>query len=196
MAEVKEKKEHKEVSKNTTKDTKENHKETKVKETVKETPKEAPKEAPAEVSKESATQVAAVSAQKSTSKRKSRYAVLHVFSSKNDTIITATDVSGAETLAWASGGMVVKADREEGKPYAAMQAALKVVGNLKDKGVTHVHIRIRAPGGSGIKTPGSGAQSVVRTIARSGIRVARIEDVTPLPTDSMKRKGGRRGRRV
>jgi small subunit ribosomal protein S11 len=128
--------------------------------------------------------------------RKIRLAVVHVYSSKNDTIITATDVSGAETLAWASGGMMVKSHREEGRPYAAMQAALKVVNSLKDKGITHVHVKIRAPGGVGMKTPGQGAQAVVRTIARTGVRIGRIEDVTPLPTDSMKRKGGRRGRRV
>jgi len=128
--------------------------------------------------------------------RKIRIAVVHVYSSKNDTIITATDVSGAETLAWASGGMMVKAHREEGRPYAAMQAANKVVGSLKEKGVTHVHVRIRAPGGIGLKTPGPGAQAVVRTIARTGLRIGKIEDVTPLPTDSMRRKGGRRGRRV
>jgi small subunit ribosomal protein S11 len=128
--------------------------------------------------------------------KKNRLAVVHVFSSKNDTIITATDVSGAETLAWASGGMMVKSHREEGRPYAAMQAAIKVVNTLKDKGITHVHVKIRAPGGSGTKTPGSGAQAVVRTIARTGVRIGRIEDATPVPTDSMKRKGGRRGRRV
>jgi small subunit ribosomal protein S11 len=128
--------------------------------------------------------------------KKRRFAVVHVYSSKNDTIITATDLSGAETLAWSSGGMVVKSHREEGRPYAAMQAALRVVNNLKDKGITNVSVKIRAPGGVGLKTPGSGAQAVVRTIARTGVRIGRIEDVTPLPTDSMKRKGGRRGRRV
>ncbi len=125
-----------------------------------------------------------------------RTAVLHVFSSKNDTIITATDISGAETLAWASGGMMVKSDREEGRPYAAMQAATSVVTNLKNKGIFYVHVRIRAPGGVGSKSPGAGAQAVIRTVARSGVRIGKIEDVTPLPTDSMKRKGGRRGRRV
>jgi len=128
--------------------------------------------------------------------KKKRIALLNVYSSKNDTIITATDVSGAETIAWASGGMMVKAHREEGKPYAAMQAALKVATALKDKGISHVNVRIRAPGGVGSKTPGQGAQAVVRTIARSGLRILKIEDVTPLPTDSMKKKGGRRGRRV
>lgn len=125
-----------------------------------------------------------------------KLAVVNVYSSKNDTIITATDLSGAETLAWSSGGVAVKSDREEGRPYAAMQAAINVVNNLKSKGIFNVYVRIRAPGGVGSKSPGPGAQAVIRTIARTGVRINRIEDVTPLPTDSMKRKGGRRGRRV
>ncbi len=154
------------------------------------------KEEKVEVKKEEVAVAPAAPVVPKAAPKKHRIAVLHVYSSKNDTIITATDASGAETLAWASGGMMVKSHREEGKPYAAMQAANKVVGTLKEKGVTMVHVRIRAPGGNGMKTPGQGAQAVVRTIARTGIRIGRIEDVTPLPTDSMRRKGGRRGRRV
>jgi small subunit ribosomal protein S11 len=161
-----------------------------------EEPKAEAKEEPKAEAKEEPTTEVKAEPQPVRKPRKIRIAVLHVFSSKNDTIITATDVSGAETLAWASGGMVVKSHREEGRPYAAMQAAIRVVNSLKDKGITHVHVKIRAPGGVGLKTPGPGAQAVVRTIARTGIRIGRIEDVTPLPTDSMKRKGGRRGRRV
>ena len=127
---------------------------------------------------------------------KKRIAIIHVYSSKNDTIITATDLTGAETIAWASGGMMVKADREEGKPYAAMQATAKVVNTLKERGINQVYVQIRAPGGNKAKTPGPGAQATVRTIARMGLRILRIDDVTPLPTDSMRKKGGRRGRRV
>jgi small subunit ribosomal protein S11 len=125
-----------------------------------------------------------------------KWAVCHVYSSKNDTIITVTDLSGAETIAKASGGMIVKADRDEGKPYAAMQAAAKVANEVKNRGITGLHIRIRAPGGNGAKTPGSGAQAVVRSLARMGLRIGKIEDVTPIPTDTTKRPGGRRGRRV
>ncbi len=128
--------------------------------------------------------------------QKKKFAVIHVYSSKNDTIITATDLSGAETFAWASGGMIVKSDREEGKPYAAMQAAIRVVNTLKEKGLTPIYIKIRAPGGNQSKTPGSGAQAVIRAVARAGVKLQKIEDVTPIPTDSMRKKGGRRGRRV
>ncbi len=129
-------------------------------------------------------------------RREYKWAVCHVYSSKNDTIITVTDMSGAETIGKASGGMIVKADREEGKPYAAMQAAAKVANEVKNRGITGLHIRIRAPGGNGAKTPGAGAQAVDRALARMGLRIGKIEDVTPTPTDTTKRPGGRRGRRV
>ena len=129
-------------------------------------------------------------------RKEERWGVAHIYSSKNDTIITITDVSGAETIAVGSGGMIVKADREEGSPYAAMQAAFRAAGKAKERGITAVHIKIRAPGGHGSKTPGPGAQAVVRALARSGLRIGRIEDVTPIPTDTTKRPGGRRGRRV
>ncbi len=125
-----------------------------------------------------------------------RWAVVHVYSSKNDTIVTATDPSGAETFAVGSGGMMVNADSQEGSPYAAMQSAYKVAAELKAKGITNINIMVRAPGGHGAKTPGPGAQAVVRVLARSGLRVVKIGDVTPIPTDTTRRPGGRRGRRV
>ena len=129
-------------------------------------------------------------------RREERWGVANIYSSKNDTIITITDISGAETVAVGSGGMIVKADREEGSPYAAMQAAFRAASKARERGITAVHIKIRAPGGHGNKTPGPGAQAVVRALARSGLRIGRIEDVTPIPTDTTKRPGGRRGRRV
>jgi small subunit ribosomal protein S14e len=63
-------------------------------------------------------------------------------------------------------------------------------------GITALHIKLRATGGVGTKTPGPGAQSALRALARSGMKIGRIEDVTPIPTDSTRRKGGRRGRRL
>ncbi len=125
-----------------------------------------------------------------------RWGVAHIFSSKNNTIITLTDLSGSETIAVGSGGMVVDADHEEGSPYAAMHATYKVAAAAIEKGVTHINIKIRAPGGHNSKIPGPGAQAVVRALARSGFKIGSIEDVTPIPTDTTKRPGGRRGRRV
>ena len=51
-------------------------------------------------------------------------------------------------------------------------------------------------GGNRTKTPGPGAQSALRALARAGIKIGRIEDVTPIPSDSTRRASGRRGRRL
>ena len=130
------------------------------------------------------------------SKKTDKWAVVHVYSSYNNTIIHVTDISGSETIARSSGGMFVKADRMESSPYAAMRAASHAAGIAKDKGITAIHIKVRAPGGSNARTPGSGAQAAIRALARTGLRIGRIEEVTPVPHDGTRRKGGRRGRRI
>lgn len=92
--------------------------------------------------------------------------------------------------------MKVKADRDESSPYAAMLAAQDVAAKCKEVGITAVHVKIRATGGTKTKTPGPGGQAALRALARSGLRIGRIEDVTPVPSDSTRKKGGRRGRRL
>ncbi|GAY35126.1 hypothetical protein CUMW_014450 [Citrus unshiu] len=124
------------------------------------------------------------------------FGVAHIFASFNDTFIHVTDLSGRETLVRITGGMKVKADRDESSPYAAMLAAQDVSTRCKELGITALHIKLRATGGNKTKTPGPGAQSALRALARSGMKIGRIEDVTPIPTDSTRRKGGRRGRRL
>ncbi len=128
--------------------------------------------------------------------RKDKWALVNIYSSYNNTIVHITDLTGAETVARSSGGMVVKSSRMESSPYAAMQAAFNVAQVAKDKGITGIHIRVRAPGGHGMKTPGPGAQPTIRALARSGLQIGRIEEVTPVPHDGTRRPGGRRGRRV
>ncbi len=125
-----------------------------------------------------------------------KWAVAHIFASYNDTIVHITDITGAETLARYSGGMMVKADRNESSPHAAMQAAFQAAREAKDKGVYGIHIRVRAPGGHGPKTPGPGAQAAIRALSRAGLRVGIIDEVTPMPHDGTRKRGGRRGRRV
>jgi small subunit ribosomal protein S11 len=125
-----------------------------------------------------------------------RWGVVHLYSSFNNTLILITDITGAETIAKATGGMVVKADREKPSPYAAMVAATKAAQQALERGINAVHVRVRATGGSGPKIPGPGAQAAIRALARAGLVIGTIEDVTPLPHDHIRRPGGRRGRRV
>jgi small subunit ribosomal protein S14e len=79
-----------------------------------------------------------------------------------------------ETIARVTGGMKVKADRDEASPYAAMLAAQDVAERIRALGITALHVRLRATGGNKTKTPGPGAQSALRALARSGVKIGRI----------------------
>ncbi len=122
--------------------------------------------------------------------------IAHIYASYNNIIITLTDITGAETIAKCTGGMVVKSAKDESSPYAAMRAAERIADVAKEKGFDSIHVRVRAPGGNKSPSPGPGAQAAIRGLSRAGIRIGRIEDVTPIPHDGTKPKGGRRGRRV
>jgi len=176
-----------------------------VKEQVSETSSEAPtetvkattesSEAASESSKAAAETV--VKATTQTKKEgKEKWGIAHIYSSYNNTIVHITDLTGAETASISSGGVHVTADRYESSPFAAMKAANTVVEAVKTKGFTALHIRVRAVGGVGSRVPGPGAQAAIRALARGGFKIGRIDDVTPIPHDTTRRKGGKRGRRV
>ena len=179
--------------------------EEKVKETVSETSSEAPKktvkvatessEAASESSKAAAKTVVETTTQ-TMKEGKEKWGIAHIYSSYNNTIIHLTDLTGAETAAISSGGCHVTADRYESSPFAAMKASNAVVEVAKAKGFTALHIKVRAVGGVGSRVPGPGAQAAIRALARGGFKIGRIDDVTPIPHDTTRRKGGKRGRRV
>jgi len=131
------------------------------------------------------------------SEKKERWGIAYIYSSKNDTIIHITDITGSETIAVGSGGMTVHADRLEGTPTAAILAAKLAAQKALERGITAVHIRLRAPGGhNGPWVPTVSAQFAIKTLITSGLKVGVIEDVTPIPHDGCRRKGGKRGRRL
>jgi len=125
-----------------------------------------------------------------------RWGVAHIFASFNNIIITVTDLTGAETIARCSGGMVTKSAKDEGSPYTAMKVAQTVADAILEKGIDRVNVHIRGQGGNKAGTPGRGAQAAIRALVRSGLRIGKIEDVTPIPHDGCRKKGGRRGRRI
>ncbi len=127
---------------------------------------------------------------------KNKTGTAHIYASYNNTLIHITDLSGSETIAISSGGQTVKADRLESSPTAAMFAAKKAAITARDKGVDQIYVKVRAQGGhNGAKYPGPGAQPAIRSLARAGLKILSIEDVTPIPHGGCRKKGGRRGRR-
>ncbi len=126
-----------------------------------------------------------------------RWGIAHIFSSYNNTIIHITDITGSESITRTSGGQVVKSHRMESSPTAAMVAAKKAAEIAREKGITAIHVKIKAPGGhNGPHNPGPGAQAAIRALSRMGFMIGIIEEVTPNPHDGCRKKGGKRGRRV
>ena len=179
-----------------------------VKESVPEASSEATteteKEGAAETSEKAATKASSETATEASSKAttetkkevKEKWGIAHIYSSFNNTIIHITDLTGAETATISSGGQHVTADRYESSPFAAMKASNAVVGAAQTKGFTALHIKVRAVGGTGSRVPGPGAQAAIRALARGGFKIGRIDDCTPIPHDTTRKKGGKRGRRV
>jgi len=122
--------------------------------------------------------------------------IVHIYSSKNNTIVHITDITGSETISRVSGGMVTKADRLKGAPFQGMLAAQKAAEEAKKKGIDEVDIRIRAPGGHKQINLGKGVQPAIKAISREGLKIDIIEEVTPIVHGYVRRKGGRRGRRL
>lgn len=87
------------------------------------------------------------------------FGVAHIYASFNDTFVHVTDLSGKETVIRVTGGMKVKADRDESSPYAAMLAAQDVAEKCRERGITALHVKLRATGGTLTKTPGQSPSS-------------------------------------
>ena len=121
--------------------------------------------------------------------------IIHIYASRNNTIILLTDETGAETIAQSSGGKVVKAQHKEGSPYAAMKVAEIVADKAKERGIREVRVKVRGQGGIKPKNPGQGAEAAILSLTRNGLRIKSIENVTPMPHNGTRRKKRHRSKK-
>ena len=99
-------------------------------------------------------------------------AIVHIKSTFNNTLITVTDLDG-DTICSSSTGCVGFKGSRKSTPFAAQQAAQRCAGAAKRNGVREVEIKV--------KGPGPGRESAISALQQAGLRIASIEDVTPLP---------------
>ena len=118
-------------------------------------------------------------------------AILHIFSTSNNVLITATDLTGAETICKVSGGMVTKGGSDSGGQFASTRAAERIAEMLAEKDFDQVIVKYRGAGGNRNHNA-PGATSAIRALTRAGVQITRIEDVTPIPTDGTKANDARR----
>ncbi len=128
-------------------------------------------------------------------KQKEIAGIAHIYASHNNTFVHITDLAGY-TIARVTGGMVTKHDRLKANPTVAMFVAKRAAEKAKELGINALYVRISGEGTKLHPTPGPGARSAVKALAKEGLKILSVIDVTPVPRGGPKPPGGRRGRRV
>lgn len=96
----------------------------------------------------------------------------HITASFNNIIISLTNKKG-DVISWSSAGKMGFRGSKKNTPYAAQLAAEDAAGVAKEAGLKKVKVYV--------KGPGNGRESAIRSLHNSGIEVAEIIDVTPMP---------------
>jgi small subunit ribosomal protein S11 len=112
---------------------------------------------------------------KSTKRRERRNvikALVYIKATFNNTLITITDMNG-DAICRDSGGTVGFKGSRKSTPFAAQRAAEKCARTAMRYGVREVEIKV--------KGPGSGRESAISALQQAGLRIASIEDITPIP---------------
>jgi len=105
-------------------------------------------------------------------KRQVSAAVVHVKSTFNNTLVAVTTPEGDVLLRGSSGRLGFKGSRK-GTPFAASQIGATLAKEMSVIGIKTVEVNLQGPG--------SGRDSVVRSLQASGFNITTLRDVTPLP---------------
>ena len=109
---------------------------------------------------------------------------ISVNSSFNNTIVSGSDYRTGNVLAWASSGSVGFKGTKKGTPYAATTAMKDMLDKLMEYKPEIAYIFVSGAG--------NGRDAALRVISGTGIKVAKIKDVTPLPHNGCRPKKARR----
>ena len=122
------------------------------------------------------------------------FGIAHIKSSFNNTIVNITDTEGntivtitdgqGNTLSWASAGNVGFKGSRKSTPFAAQLAAEKAARAAQEHGLQKVDVFV--------KGPGSGRETAIRSLAATGLEIAGIQDVTPVPHNGCRPRKRRR----
>jgi small subunit ribosomal protein S11 len=99
-------------------------------------------------------------------------AVAHIKSTFNNTLVSITTTDGDVLLRNSSGRLGFKGARK-GTPFAAGQVGTILGKEMAAMGIRNVEVNMQGPG--------SGRDSVVRSLQASGLNISVLRDVTPLP---------------
>ena len=98
--------------------------------------------------------------------------IAHIKATFNNTIITITDMKG-KVLCWSSAGTAGFKGSRKSTPFAAQMAARSSAQAAKEYGMKQVDVHV--------KGPGAGREAAIRSLQATGLGIAVIKDVTPIP---------------
>ena len=90
----------------------------------------------------------------------------------NNVIVTLTDQYG-NCISWSSSGKEGFKGSRKSTPYAAQVASTTAATEAYELGLRRVDVFV--------KGPGSGRESAIRALSVSGLDIATIRDLTPIP---------------
>ena len=99
-------------------------------------------------------------------------AIAHIQSSLSNTIISITDYRG-NVQTWSSSGSVGFKGSRRSTNYAAQATAENVARTAIQLGIRFVEVKI--------KGLGYGKDSSIRGLAKGGLKITNISDITPIP---------------
>ena len=102
-------------------------------------------------------------------KKSVRVGAVHIKNTFNNTIVTIADPKG-NVLAWASAGQQEFRGAKKSTPFASQVVARTAIEAASKYGLREVQVFV--------KGPGFGRESAVRAVARSGLKITQIKDVT------------------
>ncbi len=108
---------------------------------------------------------------------------VYVSTTFNNTIVTVTNEKG-DAVAWSSAGAAGFKGARKSTPYASTSVVEDAIKKAREVGVTSVEVYI--------KGPGVGRDAALRAIRNSGVTIAMIADITPIPHNGPRPKKKRR----
>jgi small subunit ribosomal protein S11 len=108
---------------------------------------------------------------------------VYVSTTFNNTIVTVTNEKG-DAVSWSSSGKMGYKGTRKSTPFAATQAVEEALKRAKETGLSSVEVYI--------KGPGVGRDAALRAVRNSGLSIAMIADVTPIPHNGVRPKKKRR----
>ncbi len=114
-------------------------------------------------------------AKKTTRKRKVRVepeGLVYIQATFNNIIVSICNKQG-QVVSWSTAGRSGFKGSKKNTPYAAQMAATSAAQTAFDAGMRNVQVFV--------KGPGSGREAAIRAIDVAGLKVTRIQDLTPIP---------------